>query len=239
MHIVERRNSHHSHPSTHRYSGHSYDWPLVNNNHQMDLKKRKRGFRRDVDEEEEEDVRPKSKRGLVVLPSPPSPPGDSNDREVSRILGQEETSEASEASEANYSKHSSLLTDLSLTPSPRLSTPVNTDKLTQPQPPPEPEPEPEPEPDTQQPSNPSGSSEDPSSTCPRHQISQVDEAPDGTGAKASSINNNSRTVQDVILTCISENITSPSYCAPSPVYSIPSPGSAFSIVISKRRDSES
>ena len=32
---------------------------------------------------------------------------------------------------------------------------------------------------------------------------------------------------------------SPSYCSASPVYSIPSPGSAFSIVISRRRESES
>lgn len=32
---------------------------------------------------------------------------------------------------------------------------------------------------------------------------------------------------------------SPSYCSPSPVYSIPSPGSAFSIVINRRRESES
>ena len=184
------------------------------------------------------------------------------------ILGQEEVSETSEA---NYSKHSSLLTDLSLTPSPRLSTPVNTDKLSQPtpvdQPPPildsGPEAEPptqlspvpttEPEhdtaepdtakpdtaePNTAEPSKPGCPSEDPSSTC-HHQLTEDQEETEGTAAKASSINNNSRTVQDLILTCVSENITSPSYCAPSPVYSIPSPGSAFSIVISKRRDSES
>ena len=210
-----------------------------------------------------------NKRGLVVLPSPPSPPGDSNDREVSMILGQEEASEASEASEVsgasegskrNYSKHSSLLTDLSLTPSPRLSTPVSSDKPTQhtpvdqpgAEPEPEPEeqpehqpepeagPEPEPEPDAEKPSEPVGAREEPGSACPRPpSLTEGEEEADGSGAKAGSINNNSRTVQDVILTCISENIASPSYCAPSPVYSIPSPGSAFSIVISKRRDSES
>ena len=44
------------------------------------------------------------------------------------------------------------------------------------------------------------------------------------------INNNSSTGQS--------SLESPSYCSPSPVYSIPSPGSAFSIVISKRRESE-
>ena len=239
----------------------------------MDFKKRKRDHCSDG-KGEEEDERPKvnvfhgtreirqyfvvqSKRGLVVVPSPPSPPGDSNDREVSMILGQGERKEMKEKSQ--YSQHSSLLTDLSLTPSPKecsvpqdsLSTPTNLSEPDQVEPGLESDSldgftE---QPETQQPAvykkpdNPQNSipSEE-RSTCLNTTEVQEESADDQSSqAKASSINNNSSSVQDVILSCISENIsvTSPEYCSPSPVFSIPSPGSAFSIVISKRRDSES
>ena len=237
----------------------------------MDFKKRKRSHRTDVDGDEEEEEGPKvryetwkirkftvdcflvqSKRG----PSPPSPPGDSNDREVSMILGQQEPGHRSQTSQSSqYSQHSSLLTDLSLTPSPpskaplSISTPSNLSD-------PSLESEPRNESSTEQPSRPEtqqpavdnkhenqeqSAPVEEESTCRRISEAQEDDeqTDEGSPAKASSINNNTRSVQDVILTCISENITSTSYCSPSPVYSIPSPGSAFSIVISKRRDSES
>lgn len=51
-----------------------------------------------------------------------------------------------------------------------------------------------------------------------------------TPKPCSGINNN--------LVASSPGLASP-YCSPSPAYSIPSPGSAFSVVISRRRESES
>ena len=159
------------------------------------------------------------------------------------ILGQEEVRQTRQTSQ--YSKHSSLLTDLSLTPSPpehQLSTPP---LLSQPQQSDSREenstdqPDTRPAEDYKKPDNTQQSfAPEEQSTCLN--ITEVQEEPEeaeeteSSPAKSSSINNNSRSVQDVILTCIS-----PSYCSPSPVYSIPSPGSAFSIVISRRRDSES
>ena len=168
------------------------------------------------------------------------------------ILGQEEVRQTRQAGQ--YSKHSSLLTDLSLTPSPpqpQLSTPPSTSQQ-------EEEPGPEPR-DRVTPDSPAADynksedtqqsiAQEEQSTCLKltqvqqqaeeeaekaEEVEEVEET-DSSSAKASTINNNSRSVQDVILTCVS-----PSYCSPSPVYSIPSPGSAFSIVISRRRDSES
>ena len=172
------------------------------------------------------------------------------------ILGQQEPGHRSQTSQSSqYSQHSSLLTDLSLTPSPpskaplSISTPSNlSDPSLESEPRNESSTEPPSRPETQQPAvdNKHENQEqsapvEEESTCRRISEAQEDDeqTDEGSPAKASSINNNTRSVQDVILTCISENITSTSYCSPSPVYSIPSPGSAFSIVISKRRDSES
>ena len=164
------------------------------------------------------------------------------------IMGQEEVRQTRQSGQ--YSKHSSLLTDLSLTPSPpqpQLSTPPSTSQPQEEPPGPEPRHQVTPDSpaadynkpeDTQQ-----SIAQEEQSTCLKlTQVQQEEEEEeeeeaeetDSSSAKASSINNNSRSVQDVILTCVS-----PSYCSPSPVYSIPSPGSAFSIVISRRRDSES
>ena len=161
------------------------------------------------------------------------------------ILGQEEVRQTRQVGQ--YSKHSSLLTDLSLTPSPpqpQLSTPPSTSQQEEEPPGSEPRDRVTPDSpaadynkpeDTQQ-----SIAQEEQSTCLKltqvQQQAEEEEAEetDSSSAKASTINNNSRSVQDVILTCVS-----PSYCSPSPVYSIPSPGSAFSIVISRRRDSES
>jgi len=94
----------------------------------MEAKKRKR---EDVSGKEasenvsddDEDGHFKVKRHLVHAPSPPSPPEDSNDREVSMILGYNSARETTtNTSSQHYSKHSSLLTDLSLTPSPPTNT---------------------------------------------------------------------------------------------------------------------
>jgi len=219
----------------------------------MDFKKRKRSERGDVEGEAEDEERPKAKckRELVVMPSPPSPPGDSNDREVSMILSQEEAKQT-----GHYSQNSSLLTDLSLTPSPpgknrpppqdSISTPLNLSEHDQIETCLESDSLEEAftdQPDTQQPAvykkpeNPQNSfpKEEPSTCLEIREDQEENTEAESSPAKASSINNNSRSVEDVILTCV----TSPPYSSPSPVYSIPSPGSAFSIVISKRRDSES
>ena len=72
------------------------------------------------------------------------------------------------------------------------------------------------------------------STCTetRHASSHTSSHTSAPGAsstpKPCSINNN----------LVGASTPSP-YCSPSPVYSIPSPGSAFSVVISRRRESES
>jgi len=101
----------------------------------MDVKKRKREMLSDqLSEDEDEDGDCKVKRRIKHLPDPPSPPEDSNDREVSMIFGHSTSNNRESPNYAtsttlnqseHYSKHSSLHTDLSLTPSPQQPLNIN------------------------------------------------------------------------------------------------------------------